>query len=66
MRGVVASRWALGTSLPRTLFLEVARLVQAVGTVRYATVISSMPVFGAALAKQRVARLLIAFKQVLV
>jgi hypothetical protein len=41
-------------------------LVQAIGAVRYATVISSVPVLSAALAKQRVARLLETLEQVLV
>ena len=66
MRGIVASGRALGTSLPRTSVLEITRLVQAIGAVRYATVISSVPVLSAALAKQRVARLLETLEQVLV
>ena len=67
-RGAVLAggRWSLGTRLARTLFLEVARGIQPFRAFRHLAVVRSMPMFGTALTKVRVAGLLEAVEELLV
>ena len=62
-RGVVSRRWPFGASLARALLLKITGAVQALGPVRYAAVVSSVPVCAAALAKHGVAGLLVTVEQ---
>jgi hypothetical protein len=65
-RRVSAGRWALGTSLSRTLLLIIAREVQTVGAIGYVAVIGSMPMLRAAVTKGRVAGPFVTLEQVMV
>jgi hypothetical protein len=60
----MTGRRALRARLARALFLEVARGIQTFRAVGNAAVVSRMTVSAAALAKHRIARLLVTLKQV--
>lgn len=65
-RRVSTSRRALGTGLPGTLFFEVARLIQALGSIGHSAVVGRVPMSGTAVAEQSIAGFLETVKQLFV